>query len=321
MIALEIQALSQRRENLLIEIGRVVLAQGFTLQRQRLADDPHGVLLTMVVRGPERKQRALAAAMDAQERIISYQISAFEEGVQKPHFAATRRIAYQLVAPVTEPPVEPTAVEAPAPVVETLDAAEDSEVLTALELSTEPDYAQAMTADIPLAVVPAPAPAPIAPPLEPFIEMIPLGPDVTSVDKMLPKLLSDYPDIFPRLRKLEDSVAEAARASSLLLAGQRLGASIFECDHGSSRGLGLLEAIERVGMPSLRLLVQVDQQAEQLHIHDSPICSESGQSGCVFFSGFLEGLLAPAVQSNQVSIFSVCCRSFGAGECILSVSD
>jgi hypothetical protein len=203
--------------------------------------------------------------------------------------------------------------------VETLDAAEDSEVLTALELSTEPDYAQAMTADIPLAVVPAPAP--IAPPLEPFIEMIPLGPDVTSVDKMLPKLLSDYPDIFPGLRKLEDSVAEAARASSLLLAGQRLGASIFERDHGSSRGLGLLEAIERVGMPSLRLLVQVDQQAEQLHIHDSPICSESGQSGCVFFSGFLEGLLAPAVQSNQVSIFSVCCRSFGAGECILAVSD
>ena len=321
MIALEIQALSQRRENLLIEIGRVVLAQGFTLQRQRLADDPHGVLLTMVVRGPERKQRALAAAMDAQERIISYQISAFEEGVQKPHFAATRRIAYQLVAPVTEPPVEPTAVEAPAPVVETLDAAEDSEVLTALELSTEPDYAQAIAADIPLAVVPAPASEPTAPSIEPFVEMIPLGPDVTSVDKMLPKLLSDYPDIFPRLRKLEDSVAEAARASSLLLAGQRLGASVFERDHGSSRGLGLLEAIERVGMPSLRLLVQVDQQAEQLHIHDSPICSESGQSGCVFFSGFLEGLLGPAMQSNQISIFSVCCRSFGAGECILAVSD
>jgi hypothetical protein len=222
MIALEIQALSERRENLLIEIGRVVLAQGFTLQRQRLADDPHGVLLTMVVRGPERKQRALAAAMDAQERIISYQISAFEEGVQKPHFAATRRIAYQPVAPVTEPPVEPTAVEAPAPAVETIDAAEESEVLTAVELSTEPDYAQAMAADIPLAVVPAPAPEPTAPPIEPFVELILLGPDVAAVDKMLPKLLSDYPDIFPRLRKLEDSVAEAARASSLLLAGQRL---------------------------------------------------------------------------------------------------
>jgi hypothetical protein len=321
MIALEIQALSERRENLLIEIGRVVLAQGFTLQRQRLADDPHGVLLTMVVRGPERKQRALAAAMDAQERIISYQISAFEEGVQKPHFAATRRIAYQPVAPVTEPPVEPTAVEAPAPAVETIDAAEESEVLTAVELLTEPDYAQAMAADIPLAVVPAPAPEPTAPPIEPFVELILLGPDVAAVDKMLPKLLSDYPDIFPRLRKLEDSVAEAARASSLLLAGQRLGASVFERDHGSSLGLGLLEAIERVGMPSLRLLVQVDQQAEQLHIHDSPICSESGQSGCVFFSGFLEGLLGPAMQSNQISIFSVCCRIFGAGECILAVSD
>ncbi|WP_458070428.1 hypothetical protein [Rhodanobacter sp. BL-MT-08] len=323
MIALEIQALSQRRENLLIEIGRVVLAHGFTLQRQRLADDPHGVLLTMVVRGPERRQRALAAAMDAQERIISYQISAFEEGVQKPHFAASRRIAYQPGAPATESPVEPAAVEAPAPApaVETLDAAEESEVLTALELSTEPDYAQAIAADIPLAVVPAPAPAPTAPPIEPFVELIPLGPDIGAVDNMLPKLLSDYPDIFPRLRKLEDSVADAARASSLQLAGQRLGASVFERDHGPNRGLELLEAIECVGMPSLGLLVQVDQQAEQLHIHDSPICGDGGQSGCVFFSGFLQGLLEPAVQSNQVSIFSVCCRSFGAGECILAISD
>ncbi|NYE29814.1 hypothetical protein HDE78_002782 [Rhodanobacter sp. K2T2] len=321
MIALEIQALSERRENLLIEIGRVVLSQGFTLQRQRLADDQHGVLLTMVVRGPERKQRALAAAMDAQERIISYQISAFEEGVQKPHFAASRRIAYQPGAPATEPPVEPTVVEAPAPALETIDAAEESQVVTAVELPTEPDYAQVMAADVPFALVSAPAPAPTAPPIEPFIEMIPLGPDVTSVDQMLPKLLSDYPDIFPRLQKLEDSVAEAARASSLQLAGQRLGASIFEHDHGSSRGLGLLEAIERVGMPSLGLLVEVDQQAEQLHIHHSPICSESGQSGCVFLSGFLEGLLTPAVQSHQISIFSVCCRSFGAGECILAISD
>jgi hypothetical protein len=39
-----------------------------------------------------------------------------------------------------------------------------------------------------------------------------------------------------------------------------LAAPVFERDHGLNRGLALVEAIERVGMPSLGLLVQVDQQ-------------------------------------------------------------
>jgi hypothetical protein len=44
MIELEIQGLSQSREGLLIEVGRFILASGFTLQRQRLVQDPHGTL-------------------------------------------------------------------------------------------------------------------------------------------------------------------------------------------------------------------------------------------------------------------------------------
>ena len=66
---------------------------------------------------------------------------------------------------------------------------------------------------------------------------------------MLPKVLSDYPNIFDRLRNLEDSVAETTRVSSLLVAGQRLGASVFEREHGPNGGLELFEAIERIGVP------------------------------------------------------------------------
>ncbi len=73
--------------------------------------------------------------------------------------------------------------------------------------------------------------------------------------------------------------------------------------------------------PSLGLMVEVNQQAGQLHIHDSSICGDGGPSGCVFFSGFLQGLLGPAVLSSNLSIFSVCCRSFGAGECFLAIPD
>jgi hypothetical protein len=316
MIALELQALSQRRENLLVEIGRVVVASGFTLQRQRLAEDRNGVLLTMVVRGPARSQRALAAAMDAHDRIISFTLSAFEEGVQKPHFAASRIIAYEPDAPVPAPAIEPAVAPIRVP---------DMPQAIRAAAPHEPDHQDDTDADFMFVAAQAPSPQPAAaqviPPLEPFVELMALGPDIAAVDKLLPKLIDDYPAIFPRLQKLEHSVAEAARASSLLLAGQRVGASLYARDYHLDVQLELLDAIERVGVPALGALVSVDRQGEQLHIRDSPICAENGRSGCVFFSGFLEGVLAPATCSNSVSIFSVCCRSFGAGECILAVSD
>nr|WP_301270853.1 hypothetical protein [Rhodanobacter glycinis] len=40
MIELEIQTLSETREGLLIDVGGIVVATGFTLLRQRLAQDP-----------------------------------------------------------------------------------------------------------------------------------------------------------------------------------------------------------------------------------------------------------------------------------------
>ncbi|MEO8779195.1 MAG: hypothetical protein ABI389_11070, partial [Rhodanobacter sp.] len=110
MIELEIQALSERRQGLLVEIGHFVIASGFTLQRQRLIQDPHGVLLTMVVRGPARKMRALQAALDADERIISFQLAPFVEGEQKPHFAASRTIPNYVPAAIPEPEPRPQPV-------------------------------------------------------------------------------------------------------------------------------------------------------------------------------------------------------------------
>ena len=104
MIELEIQTLSERRDGLLIELGRAVVTSGFTLQRQRFIQDANGVLLTMIVRGPARKQRALEAALDANERIISFNASTFEEGAPKPHFAASRTMAARSVVPE---PAEP----------------------------------------------------------------------------------------------------------------------------------------------------------------------------------------------------------------------
>jgi len=100
-----------------------------------------------------------------------------------------------------------------------------------------------------------------------------------------------------------------------------MGTWVFGREYSLDGGLDLREAVERLGIPALRALVEVDQQGMQLHIHDSPLCAEEGQSGCGFFSGFLEGLLGPAIAPSGLSIFPVCCRSYGADECVLAISE
>jgi len=322
MIALEIQGLSERRENLLTEIGRAVVASGFTLQRQRLADDHHGVLLTMIVRGPARKQRALSNALDAHERLISFVISDYEEDVQKPHFAAETKLVAGAYVPSPMPIIAPPSQVRAVPFGRTNDIHE----LVPQRIFTpgpEPEIelkADAMLASVSVPVrVPTPVPAPES--LDQFVELILLGPDLAAVNKLLPKLTNHYPDIFPKLLTLKKSVVEGARESSLLLAGQRMGAWVFKRDYVESTALTLHDALEGVGYPALCAIVEVEQRGEQLHILNSPGCLEGGESSCQFFSGYLEGLLRPAMSSDSVSIFSVCCRSYGAGECILAISD
>ena len=105
------------------------------------------------------------------------------------------------------------------------------------------------------------------------------------------------------------------------LAGRSTGAWVFAREYAQDGGLDLPDAIERIGAPALRALVEVDQQGTQLHIHDSPLCAADGHSGCSFFSGFLKGLLGATTASGELSIFPVCCRSYGADECVLAISD
>jgi hypothetical protein len=332
MIELEIQALSEKREGLLIDVGRCAVASGFTLQKQRLAQDDNGVLLTMVVRGPERKQRALESALEAHERVISFEVSPFVEGASKPHFAASPPpiVVRQDVAPAPAPAAAPAAVPTPAPAIDAAPVVAPAAVVDKLAVP-EPIAAPVVAAapepqpepepEFVFIMPTAPSPAPASAVSEPFVEVIPIGPDEEAVEKVLPKLTGEYPEIFPPLLKLEDSVVAAARESSLLLAGQRTGAWVFERDYASSAKLSLRDAIASIGIPALHALVEVEQQGEQLHIRNSPLCMEDGHSGCKFFSGYLEGLLSAAIGTDSLSIFAVCCRSCGAGECILAISD
>ncbi|EIL99565.1 hypothetical protein RHOFW104T7_01015 [Rhodanobacter thiooxydans] len=350
MIELEIQGLSERREGLLVEVGRLVLAGGFSLHRQRLVQDNHGILLTMVVQGPSRKQRALEAALDACERLISVKMFPFVEGETRGHFAASREpmepvrvappVAHRPAAVAPAAKKTPVAAPVPAPAPAMADRAGKAGVVAAPVALTDAAARLEPIRTSALGPAPTPAPAPIVaeepafefilptpkaptPPraaAAPFIQLVPLPADEAAVERALHELPSEYPRIVPRLLALAQAVADGARESSLTLAGQRTGAWLFEREYALDVGQDLRAAIEHIGAPALRALVEVDQQDDQLRIHASPLCTE-GHSGCAFFSGFLEGLLGPAIAPGSLSIFSVCCRSYGADDCVLAISD
>lgn len=338
MIELELQALSLSREGLLMDVGRIVAASGFALVRQRLVGDPHGVLLTMIVRGPQRNQRTLKAALDTHERLISFDLSPFVEGAPKPHFAASRSIANDYAPPPPPAPAPVPAAEKPVPKpAQVTRPANTPDIFAVPQIRLAPPVVESVPQQAQPQPVPAPepepepepefvfirppAPAPISAPVEPFVELKQLDADVAAVEKLLPKLMSDYPQVFPVVKKLEQSVEAGARESSLLLAGQRIGAWVFERQHASSTKMDLEAAIEHIGVPALGALLEVEYTGNQLHIRNSPLCVPDGQSGCKFLSGYLEGLLGPLIASQSLSIFEVCCRSCGADECVLAVMD
>jgi hypothetical protein len=326
MIELEVQALSVSREGLLIDVGKAVVASGFTLQRQRLVQDPNGVLMTLVVRGPERKQRALETALEVNTRIISFEVSPFEDGPPKPHFAAARTFAREPVLPLIKPIAESAPVAAmPAvgpvktvvpPVLPAVAAEPERQPSppSAPEPEPEPDFM--LLLEPKRASAPPPAPAVV----EPFVEIIPLEPDIEAVDKAWQRLQFDYPKVVPALQTLGASVVAGARESSLWLAGQRTGSWVFGRQYNIGTKLELEEAIKRIGVPALSAVVDVEYKGEGLHIRNSPLCEPGGHSGCKFFGGYLEGVLSPTLASGELSIFEVCCRSYGADACILAIS-
>jgi hypothetical protein len=324
MIELEIQTLSEGRDGLLMDVGRFVLANGFTLQRQRLMQGDHGVLMSMVVRGPARKQRALEAALDGYERIISFKLLPVVGAAPNPHFAVSARIVRSAVdaPPPTDRPAASIAAPSvlghaapPAAPAETGAAPLAPHPEPTPETPTEPAF------EFVLPSPPAQPPAPAREPEQPFVERTPMGPDVAAVAHALVRLKSDYPLIFPPLRTLELTVVEAARESSLQLAGQQTGAWVFEHHYAHSTALRLPEAIERIGVPAVAALAEIEHKSGQLHIRNSPLCAQQGHSSCIFFSGYLEGLLGPALATRNLSIFTVCCRSYGADACVLAISD
>lgn len=313
MIELEIQALALQREGLLIEVGRLAGTCEYTLVRQRLVQDPHGTLLSMVVRGSWFKKRALRAALASCDRLVSFELHGVVEGEQREHFAATSTAVSNYVPP---PAPEPEPVEEKAEEVAEVAPPPTKPVVEAPAPPPQESFEEFIVEQRR-----APASPPAEPPPAPFVEVVALDADTAAVDKALASLDYDYPRLVPKLLALDRAVAEGARESSLRLAGQRVGAWLHERGHVQGGRQPLAAALATIGAPALQGIVEVDLQDGQLHIRHSPLCAEEGRSGCSFYGGFLEGLLVPAIAPQGLSIFPVCCRSFGADDCVLAISE
>lgn len=303
MVDLEIQALALAREGLLLETGRLAGTCGFTLVRQRLVPDPHGALLSMVVRGSWFKKRALKAALDGCDRYVSVTLLPAVADFH-PHFGATRHVT----AGYAPPPVPGPAPTATKP----------------LTASSAPVVATAAAI-----VVPARAPAPARetktrealvtrPPARTTAGTIVwedaqlLDADTAAVDDALVGLARIYPHILPRVQSLGRTVAPGARVATLAAAGRRVGAWLAQ----RPAGPGAIEVVAGVALPALRDLVEVTLGADgALHILHSPLCQGEGHSGCGFYASLLEALLAPR---GAWVVVPVCCASFGADECIIA---
>lgn len=73
MAELEVRVMSERREGLLVELGRVVNEYGHVLVRQRLVQEAQGACLTLVLRGPADRQLALEEALGTHPRVLSFE--------------------------------------------------------------------------------------------------------------------------------------------------------------------------------------------------------------------------------------------------------
>ncbi len=256
MAELEVRVISERREGLLVELGRIVSEHDHMLVRQRLSPDAEGACLTMVLRGPDERRSSLEGALGTHPRVLRLE--------------SVDSMAAVPTAPCIEPVTSEPEVVHGAP--------------RALGFGTTA-YA-----------------------------------DVARVEHMLPGLAKDYPRIFPWLINLEYAVNAEARESSLHLAGRRTGAWVFRRNFALGARLSVNDALRRIVLPALRELVSAELRGTQLHVRGCPLCQPGGLSGGRFFCGFIEGLLADAVNTEAPLVSEVLCHCHGSPECVFEWS-
>lgn len=114
MADIEFRLVSDRREGLLLELGRLIVASGFTLQRQRMLRTDEGVMLTMVVRGPESNLLMLEDRLGSHPLVQSFESGPVDPApaVAAPAAESRPRAAAEAAPADQGAPPDPARVEA-----------------------------------------------------------------------------------------------------------------------------------------------------------------------------------------------------------------
>ncbi|MDR0184525.1 hypothetical protein P8609_16295 [Lysobacter sp. UC] len=91
---MEFRVVSDRREGLLLALGQTAIAHGFALLRQRMAGGEDGVVLTMLVRGPQRNLAALEDCVATHPLVSSFEATR-PEGAARADSPAPRPLPHR----------------------------------------------------------------------------------------------------------------------------------------------------------------------------------------------------------------------------------
>lgn len=100
MVDVEFRVVSDRRDGLLLALGQTVIAADFTLLRQRMVNSEEGVVLTMIVRGPESGLLMLEERLGTHHLVNSFEASPVDAADTR---AAAPAVARPAAAFVTKP--------------------------------------------------------------------------------------------------------------------------------------------------------------------------------------------------------------------------
>ncbi|HEV8695133.1 MAG TPA: hypothetical protein VGQ93_13265 [Lysobacter sp.] len=117
MVDVEFRVVGDRREGLLLALGQVVIASGFTLLRQRMTTASEGVVLTMLVRGPEGHLLQLEENLGSHPLVRSFEVQSEGAGsrfaLANPATAAAATAPMPAAASVSgSPPADTRRIEA-----------------------------------------------------------------------------------------------------------------------------------------------------------------------------------------------------------------
>jgi len=99
MVDVEFRVVSDRRDGLLLALGQTVIAADFTLLRQRMVNSDEGVVLTMLVRGPENGLLMLEERLGTHHLVNSFEASPVEAAQARDAAPASAAAARTAAAP------------------------------------------------------------------------------------------------------------------------------------------------------------------------------------------------------------------------------